>query len=305
MRLLALSLVASTAFAQVAPGFELERLALNPGARETWLATTGDGLDALAVRVALLGHYQHRPLVFTVDGQDAGAYVASRWTAHLLAGVGVTDWLEAGLSLPVVLAQAGDDLSAQGLSPVPGAALGAPWLSARATFLREARAHPLDLGLQLAVSLPFGSSAALTKDPGVGLAFAPRLGLGRALGPVRLGAELGALVRGSQVLSPTSPSVSDEVGSSFTGAAVVSSVGLPVHLELAARVEVPFTRAPAAVEVLGAVRYRVLDQLEVSVLGGPGLGRTPGTPAFRVLAGLAWTPRFGDAAPTPAETATP
>lgn len=297
MRFLALTVVvASSALAQApVPGFELERLALNAGARETWLASTGDGLDALAVRVAVLGHYQHRPLVFTVDGQEAGASVASRWTAHVLGAVGITDWLEAGLSLPVVLSQSGDDLSAQGLSPVPAAALGAPWLSARGTFLRESKGHPLDLGLQLAVSLPLGSSAALTKDPGAGLAFAPRLGLGRALGPVRLGAELGALVRGAQVLSPASPQVGDEVGSAFTGAAVVSSVGLPVHLEFAARVEAPFTRSLAAVEVLAAVRYRVLEQLELSVLGGPGFGGAPGTPAFRVLAGLAWTPRFGDA----------
>ncbi len=296
MRALVLSLVSSAALAQAVPGFELERLALNPGARETWLATTGDGLEAGAARVALLGHYQHRPLVFTVDGQDVGASVGSRWTAQLLGAFGVTDWLEAGLSLPVVLSQTGDDLTARGLAPVPAAALGAPWLSARVTLLREAKAQPVDLGLQLAVSLPLGSSAALTRDPGAGLAFAPRLGLGRVVGPARLGAELGALVRGAQALSPSSPEVSDEVGSSFTGAAVVSSVGLPVHLELAARVEVPFTRAPAAVEVLAAVRYRVLDALELSALGGPGFGRAPGTPAFRLLAGVTWTPRFGEPA---------
>lgn len=292
MRALVFVLAASTSFAQGLPGFELERLALNPGAKHTWAATTGDGLEALELRVALLGHYQHRPLVFTVDGQPAGAYVASRVTAHLLGAFGVTDWLEAGLALPVVASQAGDDLSALGYSAPPGAALGAPWLSARFTFLREAKEQPLDLGLQLAVSLPLGSAAALTRDPGAGLAFAPRVGLGRTLGPVRLGAELGALVRGAAVLSPSSATISDEVGSAFTGAAVVSSVGLPVRLELAARTEVPFTRAPAGVELLAAVRYRV-ESLEVSVLGGPGFGRAPGTPAFRVLAGLAWTPRFG------------
>jgi hypothetical protein len=296
MRALVFALVASTSLAQALPGFDLERLALNPGARHSLAATTGDGLEALELRVAVLGHYQHRPLVFTVDGQPAGAYVGSRWTAHLLGAFGITDWLEAGLALPVVAAQAGDDLSALGYAPPPGAALGAPWLSARVTFLRESRQQPLDLGLQLAVSLPLGSAAALTRDPGAGLAFAPRLGLGRAVGPVRLGAELGALLRGAAVLSPASAAISDEVGSSFTGAAVVSSVGLPVHLELTTRLEAPFTRAPVGVELLAAVRYRV-ESLEVSVLGGPGFGRAPGTPAFRVLAGLAWTPRFGAAEP--------
>lgn len=276
------------------PAFELERLALNPGARETWLANTGDGLEARALRVALLGHYQHEPLVFTVDGVRAGAAVASRWTAHLLAGVGITDWLEAGLSLPVVLAQAGDDLSASGYAPPASTALGAPWLSARGTLLRQARAWPVDLALQLAFSLPLGAAEALTRDPGVGLAFAPRVGVGRAFGPVRLGAELGVLLREAQALSPRSRVLADEVGSAFSGALVVSTVGLPVHAELALRSEVPFTAAPAGVEVLGALRYRFLGQLEVSVLGGPGLGKAPGTPAFRALLGLAWTPRLGE-----------
>ena len=48
-------------------------------------------------------------------------------------------------------------------------------------------------------------------------------------------------LRGSRVLSPASPMVSDEVGSHFSGALVVSTHGLPVQAELAARVMAPFT----------------------------------------------------------------
>lgn len=285
--LLLVTLVSSVASAQ---GFELERLSLNAGARETWLAQTGDGLEPMRLRVSLLGHYQHRPLVYTVDGVEVGAAIASRWTAHLIGAFGLHEYLEVGLQLPVVLSQSGDDLSSFGVGAVTSTAIGAPWLSVRSALLRQGEKLPLDLAISLHVSLPVGVPSAFTKDPGVGVAFAPKLGLGRSFGPVRVGAEAGVLIRGSQVLSPTSPMVSDEVGSQFSGALVVSTHGLPVHAELAGRITAPFTTTGVSVEVLAAVRYTIAKQFELSLLGGPGLGKAPGTPAFRLLFGFSWTP---------------
>jgi hypothetical protein len=288
--LLSFLFVSSIASAQ---GFDLERVSLNAGARETWLAQTGDGLTPLQLRVAVLAGYQHRPLVYTVDGVDVGAYVGSRWTAHVLAAFAVHEYLELGLQLPVVLSQAGDDLSAQGLTPVTPAALGAMKLALRSTLMRQGR-EKFDLAVGATVGLPVGTSAALTKDPGLGLTVTPTLGAGYAFEVLRLGLELGVLVRGERVLSPATTQVSDEIGSQFTAALVVSTAKLPVPLkaELAPRLTVPFTATGASVELLAAVRYSVLEQLELSVLGGPGFGKTPGTPAFRVLFGATWTPDF-------------
>lgn len=283
-------------FIASAQGFELERLTLNSGARETWLAQTGDGLEPMRLRVSLLGHYEHRPLIYTVDGVEAGALVGSRWTAHLVAGVGLHQYLEVGLQLPLVLSQSGDDLSAYGVAPVTSTALGAPWLSARSTLLRQGEDFPIDLAISLHLGLPLGLAAALTRDPGLGLAFAPRLGLGHDFGVVRLGAEAGVLLRGAQVLSPASPTVTDEVGNQFSGALVLSTSGLPVHAELAARFTAPFTATGASLELLGALQYAFGRQFEVVLIGGPGIGRTPGTPAFRVLLGFTWTP---DLSPSP------
>lgn len=291
MRSLTLAAVLCSLAVQ-AQGFELERVTLNAGARETWFAQTGDALEAMHLRVSLLGHYQHRPLVYTVDGVPVGAYIASRWTTHLVAAFGIHDFIEASLQVPVVLTQSGDALDAFGLSPPQSTALGAPWLQARSAFLRQSNGMPLDLGLSLALSFPFGSSAALTKDPGVGFAFAPRLGAGRAFGPVRVGLEAGALIRGSEVLSPASTDVRDEVGSQFSGALALSTVGLPVQAELTARLTAPFTATGLSFELLAAVRGTLFKQLELSVMGGPGFGKAPGTPAFRVLFGVGWTPDF-------------
>ena len=287
--LLLLTLVSCLASAQ---GFELERLTLNPGARETWLAQTGDGLEAMRLRVSLLGHYEHRPLLYTVDGSAVGAYVGSRWTAHLVAAYGLHEYVELGLQLPVVLTQSGDDLSKYGLSPVTPTALGAPWVTVRSTLLRQGEKFPIDLAISVGVSLPLGTAAAWTRDPGAGVALAPKLGLGYGFGVVRVGVEGGVLLRGAEVLSPASPRVSDEIGPQFSGALVLSTRGLPVHAELAARLTVPFTTTGLSVEVLAALRYTFLKQFELSVLGGPGIGKAPGTPAFRVLFGFSWTPDF-------------
>jgi OmpA-OmpF porin, OOP family len=283
------------------PGFELERLTFNPGARETMVVGTADLLDARRLRLGLIGHYAHDPLVFTVDGQRAGALVANRVTAHLTAAYGIFDWLEVGLQLPVVAFQRGDDLSARGLLAVSTASLGAPLLQGRVAFLRQDRKQPLDLALMVGLTLPFGTAEALTRDPGAGLSFVPRVSAGYSFGPARVGAELGATVRGAAVLSPTSSTVADEVGSQFTWGVVASTTRQLsiVRGELGLRGLVPFTRTGSSAELLAGARVSLLDdQLEVFALGGPGFGRTPGTPAFRAMLGVAWVPSFAERAPT-------
>jgi len=298
---LALSLASLSAHGQTAlPGFELERFTFNPGSRETMTMGSGDLLDARRLKLSLAGHYAHRPLVFTIDDRDSGAVVASRVTAHLVAAYGVFDWLEVGLQLPVVAFQTGDDLTAQGIAPVASAGLGAPLLQGRVAFLRQDRQQPLDLGLTLGLTLPLGAAQALTKDPGLGLAFVPRLGAGYSFGPVRAGAELGAVLRGSAVLSPTSASISDEVGSQFTYGVVVATTRQlhQVRGELGLRGLVPFTRSGASAELLAGARVGLLEgeQLELFALAGPGFGATPGTPAFRAMVGVAWAPSFAEQA---------
>ncbi|MEW5740631.1 MAG: hypothetical protein AB1938_17010 [Myxococcota bacterium] len=297
------SLLAAAASAQTQPipGFELERFTPNPGARETLTLSTGDVLPARALRVSLFGHYEHSPLRFTTDGQTTGAAVGYRVTAHLLAAYALTDWAEVGLSLPVVVAQGGDDLSAYGLSAVPSFALGTPWLSGRFGVLRQRAGSPLDLAAQVALGLPLGSSEALTKDPGPGLAGRVQVGAGRTFGSlVRVGAEVGVLLRGWEDLTPQSAAVNDEVGSGLLAGLAVSTVGHALRGEVSFRGLIPFTTSPASAELLVALRYTFLDAFEVSAMGGPGLGRAPGTPSFRALLGFTWAPSFADAPkPTP------
>jgi hypothetical protein len=236
-------------------------------------------------------------LVLSVDGVRVGALVSGRFTTHLVGAYALAPWVELSLQLPFVV-QGGDDLRAYGVAPVATAALGSPRLEARFAFARQDRGGPLDVGASAAVTLPLGSEIALTKEPGLGFAFTPKLAFGRAFGPMRVGAEVGVHLRSPRVLSLESARISDEVGSQLLGGVVLSSTRALSRLrgEITFRGAVPFTRTPLSAEVLGGLRWALTadDTWELFGIGGPGLGREPGTPAFRVMFGLAWAPSFAE-----------
>jgi outer membrane protein OmpA-like peptidoglycan-associated protein len=292
----AVALSAAAAVAQsssAVPAFDLDRVfSPDPAAPASSLHASGDGLRAGALRVSLLGHYQHRPLRLLVDGESVGAVIGSRVSSHLGVAWAASDRIELGLQLPVVWWQGGDDLRARGVEPVAATALGAPVMQARYSMLRQSQGSPIDLGFTLGASIPLGSEAALTRDPGLGFALMPRVGVGHAFGSLfRVGGEVGAVVRGQQLLTPFADEVRDEVGSLVTIAASATTLGDHLRGQLDVRAIAPLSRTTASVEVLGGVRYLIpQSRLELLLLGGPGFGSMPGTPAFRVLGGIAWTP---------------
>ncbi len=281
---LALTLVSASGLAQrTLPGFELEHLTFNPSATSGLVLGTGDLMAERQVRASLLVDYQHNPLVLLEDGGRVGAVVQSRLTAHVLAAYGITRWLEVGLQVPVVLYQKGDTLT--DVAPVSAAGLGTPWLQARVGLLSQERGQPLDLGIQLGLSFPWGSSKALTRDGTAN--FNPRVGVGRAFGLLRAGLEVGALLRKGSVLSPDAPAIADEVGSLMQLGANLTTTNDGIRGELDVIGWLPFTRTSGSLEVLVGGRAPV-GPLDLFVMGGPGFGRMPGTPAFRVFAGLSF-----------------
>lgn len=286
-------LFAATSFAQTpAPAFELERLRLNPGARAGLIIDSADLLEPLELRVGLSGHYEHDPLiVVNTRNERLASLVRSRVGAHLSGAFGITRWLEVGVQVPVVLFQAGDDLSAQGISRISSAvALGTPWLQVRGAPLQQARGAPLDLSIGFGLGLPLGSDTALTKDATVSVL--PNVSAGRnfALGDridfFRVGGSVSVLARGARTLTP-SATVRDEVGSYFSAGLMISTLGTGLRGELSGRLDVPLTRSPVSGELVLGVRSPRVGPVEFYAVGGPGLGNQPGTPLFRVLAGVA------------------
>jgi OmpA-OmpF porin, OOP family len=275
------------------PAFDLERLVWNSGGSATLFVQSGDGLPKGALRLTLPTHYQHAALRYSEGGRVIGNVVGSRITSVLSFAIGVLDGLEVALQVPVVWFQAGDDLLAYDIVSPRRLAIGAAQVQARFTPIRQAGGAPLDVGFSLALGIPIGDAMALTRDPGWGLALVPRLGAGRRFGWFRLGAELGALIRGAVELSPESARVSDQIGTNLTAALVGSAHYQALAGELALRFHLPLTAVPASAELQAAIRYGFFDQrFEVGLFGGAGFGVTPGTPAFRVGLSVGWTPRF-------------
>src|SRR5690606_14541758 len=120
--------------------------------------------------------------------------IVGRVTGHVTAAFGILDWLEAGFQLPVVFAQPGDT-DGTGYAPIAtGAAMGTPWLHLRGAPLRERAGHFMDLSIGLAVGLPVGSDAALTREGTV--TAVPTVALGKTLSPYfRLGGNVSVAIR--------------------------------------------------------------------------------------------------------------
>lgn len=291
-----------TPAASTLPGFELERLEVNPG-QGSLLVGSGELLPTGGWRVMLLAHYQHLPLVLSADSQRLE--VVEHKASGLLSGsYAALSWLEVGAQVPVVLWQQGTDLSSQNLASPTARGLGTPLLHARLGLLSQRAEQPVDLALDVGLGVPLGSATALARD--TGLRFQSRLTLGGQFGPVRPSLEVGVLVRRSVTLDAIAGA--PQVGGSelHLGAALTTARREGLGAELAARATLPMSSMPSSLELLGGVRYRQRSGLEFFALGGPGLGSTTGTPNVRAMVGLAFSveplPRIeflADAPPLP------
>ncbi|PTL79479.1 thrombospondin type 3 repeat-containing protein [Vitiosangium sp. GDMCC 1.1324] len=296
---LRLSAIATLLFASAAlaqpegvPGFELERLELNPDGKGSLVMGTGELLPAGGFRLSLLGHYEKDPLVLYADGNRVGALVGDRVTAHLLMAWAPLRWLELGLQVPLVVWQRGDDLSAQGLGAPAGTGLGTPSAHVRVGLASQWREAPVDLAVELGVGIPVGSEDALARDST--FRFSPKVMVGRRFGLLRAGVEAGMLVR-PKVALIADENIQDEVGNEVRLGAVLATTGRGLRGELNVRGTIPLTAQPKSLELLAGLRLPVGKTVEVYALGGPGFGDTPGTPSFRVLLGVS----FGSPEPLP------
>lgn len=270
-----------------APAFDLERLILNPSGREGLLVGGGDVLEATGVRLGVLSHYEHAPLV-AFDSQNKGlaTIVGNRVSAHVSAAFGVNRWLEIGVQLPFVLWQGGgDDAGRVGLSAPRATSMGSPWVQARSGLFLERDGMPFDLSVDLLMNVPVGGPGAFTSDATP--SFFPRLGLGRTLGGVaRVAVEIGGWFRTSPSFSSLSMATSS-LSPTVQLSAGVSTLDPKSRFELSLRSTIPTDGTGAALEAMAGARVPV-GPFELQLLAGPGFGRLPGTPLFRVLAGVSF-----------------
>ncbi|WP_404362393.1 OmpA family protein [Corallococcus coralloides] len=267
----------ASAAASTAPAFDLERLSLNPTSRAA-LGTAAGGLrEPGELRLSLAAHHERSPLTLYRDGQRMESLVGSRTQVQLAGTYTVNKRFEVGAILPLMAHQGTSGFSDVGMTSPSSWGLGTPVLQGRLGLLDEASA-PLSLAAELAVGLPVGSKDSLQGSGGWDVT--PRVSAGRTVGPVVLGLEAGVRLRDRTAVG------SNAVGSELPWAATVATTGQKLRGELGLRSAVPLTDSPVPLELLAGGRYSLGSRMEVFALGGPGLGTAPGTPAFRVMAGL-------------------
>jgi outer membrane protein OmpA-like peptidoglycan-associated protein len=269
----------------------VDRFVLTPG---TGPLVGGDGTTAgqLKFRVGLAFHYERAPLVLTItDGADrtSSEVIGHRFQTHVFGVLGLTDWLDLQVQLPVTLVQAGDDLQRFGLTAPSSIGVGSPVIGARLSLLSTARKGPFDLALQLAVALPLGTPSALT---GGRLAFLPSVHASRSFDWLHLAAALGAGIEGATAVG------SQRLGSQFELTATLG-VGRALRAELTSRSVFSFAGANPTSELLVGGRVMSLEPFDFFVHLGPSFGTAPGTPSFRVLAGVGVGNAYHRAPPDP------
>lgn len=275
-----LGLVAAIATGQAPalPAQGLDRFVLVPGAGPL-VGGDARSVGRLKFRIALAMHYERSPLQLAItDGADRSTrdVIGHRLQAHLVGVVGVLDWLDLQVQLPVTLLQAGEDLQPFGVTSPASFGLGSPVIGARAALLSTSRAAPIDLAFQLGVALPLGTAAALT---GGRLSVMPSLHIGRSFDLLHLTGAVGAAIEGATAVG------TQRLGSQFELTATLG-VGRTVIGELTSRSIFSLAGAVPTSELLIGGRVLALEPFDFFLTGGPSFGNAPGTPAFRVLAGI-------------------
>src|SRR5258706_10207596 len=99
-------MLAATAAAQTAPPpLDLETLYLDPAARGALTVGSGETLHGGKFRVGLGLGYSYGQLQLTTATSEGNIILRDRITAQVFGAVGITDWLEVGVTVPVIIQQ--------------------------------------------------------------------------------------------------------------------------------------------------------------------------------------------------------
>ncbi|WP_434391120.1 OmpA family protein [Melittangium boletus] len=254
---------------------------LNPGAEGSLVVGTGELLAAGQFRLSAAGHYQHRPLILFQQGQSAAA-VSGRSTLHVAAAWAPLTRLQVAGQVPLVMLQ---NLGPGALNPAAPTSflLSTPTVGVRLGLLTQSAQGGFDVAVGADVGLNVGNADGYARDDGP--RFLPRVMAGRHLGPLRVALDVGLMIRPGGRITEESPRAQDELGNEVRLAGALASTGRRTRWELNVRGMVPLSKQPGSMELLPGLRYLVNPSLELFGLAGVGLGKTPGTPLFRVLAG--------------------
>ncbi|AGC43124.1 kelch domain-containing protein [Myxococcus stipitatus DSM 14675] len=288
MGALAVALVSTSAVGQTVSSplvaFDAERLRLSASATDSLMVDTGRVLTEGGYRLSLLAGYERGILILEGNDGSSRSILHYRTSAWLQGAWSPVDRLEVSARLPVIISQGGHGAGLyEGVSEPSSSGLGTPEVGARYALMRREDGAPLSLAVGLDVGLPGGRASAFGRqEHWAGMQFSPRVSLGREVGMFALGASVGARVRSKEV------EPGRDVGTELEQSVVVATRGKGLRGELALQVAESLVHPDVAVELLGGVRLPIGSGFEVNALAGHGFTDIPGTPSWRVGAGIAW-----------------
>ncbi|WP_324290014.1 OmpA family protein [Pyxidicoccus sp. MSG2] len=263
---------------------DLERLRFSPAGTDSMFVDTGHLLPEGGFRLMLMAGYERGILV--LEGSDGVErdIIDYRVAAWLAGAWSPTERLELSAKLPVIITQGGsgaDELV--GVTEPKSFGLGTPELGARFALLRREDGAPVFLGLGLDIGLPGGTASAFGRQDGwAGFQLAPRVAVGREVGPVSLGASAGVRIRSTEV------EPGRDFGTELEQGLVVATRGEGLRGEIALEASESLVESDVALELLGGLRLPVGGGFEAFAMAGHGFTDIPGTPSLRINAGIAW-----------------
>ncbi len=274
------TLFAASALAQTqnSKQSDIEQMWIDPTGRGSLLVGNGRTLESLDFRIGASATYTYanfRGYRFpTGDVQ-----LRDRFGVQVFGGIGITNWLELGVNVPVFFSQS----SAQNF-PVQSAGLGNPWAHLKFGILGAS--SPVNLSAGVGVGIPVGTAAA--QGGGNGIQFLPRLTLGKVWSDVQFGLEAAFLYRNPTDYSGFTGAGVDKVGHQVSLAAQVSQISASgPRGEFSIRGFASLSGARAGMEAQLGVRWPI-GNLELFASVGPGLWGEPATPSARAYLGAAF-----------------
>ena len=285
------------------PGFRLEPAVDVEGIGNTeW----GEVPEHMQWDAALWLGYENDPLyLFTpVDGQNpferTDVLVQNRIHGNVVLALGLVDWLQVGLDMPLLLAQSRDESIAPEVDAGGGAisslGIGDINVATKVRVLRQKDGAPFDLAFVAPFSLPSGQTTDYFGEEG--MTFSPGVAASREVGDVRLAANLQhrfrdevssyGLALGNELIARVAaayrftvvPENPTEIGASLMFASATSSLF---------RGDNAITRNP--VELMGDVQHKVWGPIDAFFGGAAGLVSNYGVPDYRVFAGVRFSER--------------
>ena len=225
-------------------------------------------------------------------GEHQELLVSSAYWADLSIGIGLFDWIQLEVGLPIALAME-SDASTQSIAPVEGAGMGDMVIRLRGSLLKNT-VGGFGIGLSTGLTLPTGSGEHFRGDEGVGV-------LLNTIFDYRTDLVVVALNVGFRIRSATAEFLTVEFGHELTyGLGIDVQVWADrIHISTELFGKTPLTEPFGALEAtslewLFGPKWWILPSLSFQAAVGAGLVQGYGTPDFRFVTGLQWAPRSED-----------